>query len=247
MAREAVEALLSRIPRAASSRLLEGASPHAILAAFYAARLCRLEGCSEETAAAAALAYKKGAEEVLKAGLPQHIAHHVRGAVEEAEEAYLRSPSSQYAMIILDADALAHIGAFTLFNISTGYAASLEALLQAALESLSYAVASDYILYTRAAKRLASSMKPHTLAYFNWVAEELTSLGMKARVRIESTIGGTVAYLDLETCPCGGETVKDKVVKPLANCTKYIIGFSCSGCGFSARAETCIPETTRAR
>ncbi|BES82479.1 hypothetical protein [Pyrodictium abyssi] len=247
MVREAVAHVLSKVRGIDPKRLLSGVPPRAVLAAFYAAELCRLENCSEETAAIAALVYSHNQADSVLDKAPQHIVHHVRKVLEEAEYAHLRSPSSQYTMVVLDADVLARIGALSLFNRFTEYQASIADMLQAALDILSYAVASDYILYTHSAKKLASRMKPHTIAYFNWLVEELASLGIKARLRTETTVGGVISYVDLLSCPCGDTIVKEKAVKPAEKCMRYILRYTCRSCGLDVEATTCIPESTRTR
>ncbi|HIQ23754.1 MAG TPA: hypothetical protein EYH50_01735 [Pyrodictium delaneyi] len=247
MVREAVAHILSKMRGIDPKRLLPGVPSRAVLAAFYAAELCRLENCSEETAAIAALAYAYHQIDSVVDRIPQHIVHHVRKVLEEAEDAHLRSPSSQYAMVVLDADVLARIGALSLFNRFTEYRASITDMLQAALDILSYTVASDYILYTRSAKKLASRMKPHTIAYFNWLVEELANLGIKARLRTEATVGGIISYVDLLSCPCGKTIVKEKAVKPAEKCMRYILRYTCRSCGLDVKAATCIPASTRTR
>jgi len=247
MVHEAVVHVLSKIRGIDPEELLSGAPQHAVLTAFYAAKLCELENCSKEIAAVAALACSYPRATTIIDKLPHHIAHHVRKVLEEADDVHLRSPSSQYTMIVLDADVLARIGALSLFNQLTAYHATITDMLQAALNSLSYAVASDYIIYTQSAKKLASRMKPHTIAYFNWLVEELANLGIKARLRTESTVGGIVSYIDLLSCPCSETVVKDIAVKPTEKCMRYTLHYTCRSCDFNAEVSTCIPESTRTR
>ncbi|NOZ89465.1 MAG: hypothetical protein GXO15_06025 [Crenarchaeota archaeon] len=211
-------------------------------AAVLAAGVCRGEGCDPSIAAVAAGLYTAGRG--AGQGLPRHARHHVEAALAEAEEAYLRSPTSVYAQVVLDADALSRMGILGLYSLAL-HASRLERLLQVFMEAMSYAAASDYILYTRTARRLAQQLyKPHTMAAAKWVAEELQKLGFTVEPRVETGSAGLVAYLDLQRCPCG-RAAKEIYVKPEQRCIRYRVSYSC--CGTKLESEVCTPESTRVR
>jgi hypothetical protein len=216
------------------------------LAALYGWRLCASESCDRLIGMAAGaavearlLGLKVG--EVLEA-LPRHARFHVEKALAEAEEAHIRSPSTVYGQVALDADALARMGAL---NAALAGAAGMQGLLNTLAEAMSWAAASDYVLYTSAARAYASRvMRPHTLAYAKWVAEELAYLGYTAMPRTETGSGGIVSYLDLRRCPCGAAE-KEITVKPLAACIEYRIAYRC--CRDRLEVRLCTPESTRIR
>lgn len=215
--------------------------PRAGLAAGYAVALCRGEpGCSVEPVVAAVVAFVAGDRGLLE-GLPRGVRAEAERLLGEAEEAYLRSPSRVGAQVLLDADALSRIGVAGL--LARG-ARGLGELLQAFAEAMSWAAASDYVLYTRGARGLASRLKPHTLAAANWVVEELQPLGYRLRPRTETSSGGLVSYLDLVACPCG-RAEKTAVVKPRSDCILYSVEYRC--CGQGLGFSICTPESTRVK
>lgn len=213
--------------------------PRAGLAAGYAAALCRQEpGCPVEAVVAATVAFVAGDRGLLER-LPRGVGGEAERLVSEAEEAYLRSPARIGAQVLLDADALSRMG---VVGLLLGGSRGLGDLLQVFAEAMSWAAASDYVLYTRGARGLASRLKPHTLAAANWVAEELQALGYRLRARTETSSGGLVSYLDLLACPCG-RAEKTAAVKPRRECIVYSVSYSC--CGEELGFSICTPESTR--
>ena len=161
----------------------------------------------------------------------------------EAEEAYLRSPTGVYAQAILDADALSRMAVLGLHTLQPA-STLLGRIIAWSLEAMSYAAASDYILYTRTAKKMAQTYKPHTLAAAKWLSEEMAELGFTLIPRTETSTAGLVAYLDLQRCPCG-RAAKEARVKPLRHCIEYHLAYTC--CGERIEASICTPESTRLR
>ncbi len=213
--------------------------PRAGLAAGYAAALCRGEpGCAVEPVVAATVAFVVGDSGLLES-LPRGVRVEAERLLSEAGEAYLRSPSRIGAQVLLDADALSRMGVAGLLLRG---AAGLGGVLQVFAEAMSWAAASDYVLYTRGARGLASRLKPHTLAAANWAAEELQALGYRLRPRTETSSGGLVSYLDLVACPCG-RAEKTAAVKPRRECIVYSVSYSC--CGEELGFSLCTPESTR--
>ncbi|ABM80404.1 hypothetical protein [Hyperthermus butylicus] len=213
-----------------------------LLALAYAAAICRIEGCDATQAAAATVAIVEPGEADRLKPAYRSVADR---AAEEAADAALRAPQASYTRVALDADVLSRIGAISLL---TGEPArSFSELLSVTADALSYAVASDYILYTAAAKRLASRLKPHTMAYAKWLVEELQELGLRTILRIEAVYEGHIAYLDLLECPCGGKPEKMATLKPLPNCVEYSVSYTCRSCDEEYGFKICIPETTRTR
>ncbi len=211
-------------------------------AAMLATGICRGEGCDPSIAAVAAGLFTAGSS--TEPELPRHARHHVEAALAEAEEAHIRSPTSIYAQVALDADALSRMGILGFYSLALN-ASSLEKLLQVFMEAMSYAAASDYILYTRTARRLAQQLyKPHTMAAAKWAAEELQKLGFTLEPRVETGSAGIVAYLDLQRCPCGRAT-KEIYVKPEQRCIRYRVSYTC--CSAKLVSEICTPESTRVR
>jgi len=222
--------------------------PRAGLAALYGFSLCSSEGCDPligYAAAAAITARLLGAPvDSLLGALPGHARLQVERALQEAEDAHIRSPSSIYAQAGLDADALARVAALGA-ALPPRPRRGLGELLADLAEAMSWAAASDYVLYTGTARRLASrSLRPHTLAYAKWVAEELAALGYVAQPRTEASSGGIVAYLDLRRCPCG-PAAKEVRVKPRRECITYAIRYEC--CGDRFEVSLCTPESARIR
>ncbi len=225
---------------------LAGLPPRAGLAALYGYALCGSEGCDPligYAAAAVVEAYMLGEPlDTLLAALPRHARSHVEKALSEAEDAHVRSPASIYAQVALDADALSRMAALGVAH-GNKVRRGLGELLQDLAEAMSWAAASDYVLYTSTARRYASkTLRPHTLALAKWVAEELALLGYQAVPRTETGSGGIVSYLDLRRCPCG-VAVKEARVKPRPDCIEYILGYEC--CGDRVEVAICTPESTR--
>jgi len=222
--------------------------PRAGLAALYGYTLCRETGCEPivgYAAAAAIAAMLDGVSvEGLLARLPGHARSHVERALSEAEDAHVRSPSSIYAQVGLDADALSRMAALGVMHASAPRA-GLQGVLQVLANAMSWAAASDYVLYTAAARQLASrTLRPHTLALAKWVGEELGALGFEAAPRTETGSWGIVSYLDLRRCPCGAAS-KEVAVKPLAACIEYRLVYDC--CGERLGVKICTPESTRVK
>lgn len=227
---------------------LAGLPPRAWLAGLYGYRLCGGESCDQLLGFAAAAVVEAAAlgvePEPILGQLPRHARLQAERALSEASDAYVRSPGSIYAQVALDADALSRMAA-----LGTAYPASnrrdLGSLLHDAAEAMSWAAASDYVLYTRTARSQASRvLRPHTLAYAKWLAEELSFLGYQLVPRTETGSAGIVSYLDLRRCPCG-TPVKDVVVKPMRECIEYRVTYDC--CGDRLGFKLCAPESTRIR
>jgi hypothetical protein len=222
--------------------------PRIGVAALYGYRLCSSEGCDPvggyaAAAAIAAMLAGTGYEAVVEP-LPRHLRHHVEKALSEAEDAYLRSPSSIYAQVGLDADALSRMDALAA-ALPLRPRRGLAELLEDLAESMSWAAASDYVLYTSTARNIASRiLRPHTLAYAKWVAEELQQLGFEATPRTETGSGVIISYLDLKRCSCG-QADKETRVKPRRECIEYTIAYTC--CGDRIEVKLCAPESTRIR
>ena len=242
--REIVAWLLRRVPQV--SRALDGAGPLGALAASYAASICRGLNCLPEAAALAALALEAARREGRVPGwvedLPRHLAPHVARGVEEALDAYLRSPSSPYAQAALDAEALSWMGGVSgLLASATGLGEMLGYLANA----MTYAAALDYIIYTAPARSMGRTLKPHTMALAKWVVEELAYHGLRAAQRVERSSAGLVGYVDILGCPCGRAS-KDVTVKPHRECIEYRVSINCGECG-SYRFSVCTPESNRVK
>jgi len=241
--RELAETILSKAGLRDARRLLT--TPRRILATLYSYSICnRLGDCSSATGAIAGLyveALIEG-EQLDTSSLPGHIRVHIERALSEVEDAALRAPTSLYAQIGLDADLLARIGAVSL--LSRGPVTGLRDFFAMFAEALSYAYASDYIVYTKPAKSLVQLLKPHTIAMAKWVVEELSSLGISASIKAERTAGGLIAYIDIHEC-LGSRASKLASVKPTSNCVLYRLSYECS-LG-AIEYELCIPESTRTR
>lgn len=241
--RELAETILSRAGLRDARRLL--ISPRRTLATLYASSICnRLSDCSSATGTIAGLyieALIEG-ERLDTSGLPSHIRVHIERALSEVEDAALRAPTSLYAQIGLDADLLSRMGAVSL--LSRGSATRLRDFFALFAEALSYAYASDYIVYTKPAKSLIQVLKPHTIAMAKWAIEELASLGISASIKAERTAGGLVAYIDIHEC-LGSRVSKLASIKPTSNCILYRLNYECT-LG-TIEYELCIPESTRTR
>ena len=242
--REIVSWLLRRVPQA--SRALEAAGPLGGLAASYAASICRGPGCVPEAAALTALALVAAREEGRVPGwverLPRHLAPHVARGVEEALDAYLRSPTSPYAQAALDAEALSWMGGVSGLLASAG---SLGEMLGYLANAMTYAVALEYILYTASARSIGRVLKPHTMALAKWAVEELAYHGIRAVQRVERSTAGLVGYVEVLECPCGRAS-KEVVVKPRRECIEYRVEMGCGECG-SYRFTVCTPESNRVK
>jgi hypothetical protein len=216
-------------------------SPAGRLALAYAYRVCVGEtGCKPRAAVWATAGLLEGG---VPRETPAGLTSQVLSVLEEARDAPIQPPRTLLARVALDAEALSRAGA--IFFLLSNPPRALGELLRTVDEALSYAVSLDYILYTRTARQLASKLKPHTIAYGRWLAEELAGLGLKLTYRAEAVYEGHIAVLDLAECP--GEKarpVREAILKPRSDCVEYRIAYSCP----KGRIEVpiCIPETTRA-
>ncbi len=243
--RELAEKLIEETRLSSLKRFLT--TPRRVLAVLYAYTICsRLEDCVLEASIASALYVEALMENdrLDTSWLPSHIRVHVERALSDAEDAALRAPSSLYAQIGLDADLLARIGALSMLATRGLGADNLRDLLAKFAESLSYAYAADYIVYTKPAKSLVQILRPHTIAMAKWLVEELSLLGIDSSIKAERSAGGLVAYIDIRSC-LGARASKLVSVKPSSNCVIFKLDYECilGNMGY----KICIPETTRTR
>lgn len=213
-----------------------------------AVRICSIEGCDKNIAAMTTIAYllRRASENI---AFPYNIKDYVDGLevhdtvkryVDEALEAYMRAPANLYARVALDAEVLAHLG---MVNLLYSCSINLVEMLNKLTLSLTYAAAADYVLYTATARKLATKLKPHTLAAVKWFSEELREHEFHIVPRLEQTPAGIIGYMDVVACPCG-RAVKDITMKPRRNHIAYIIEISCGKCG-EFKYEIIVPESTR--
>lgn len=217
------------------------------LAVLYAYVICnRLGDCMAEASIATALYVEALMENdrLDTSKLPSHIRVHVERALDEVEDAALRAPSSLYAQISLDADLLSRIGAVSILATKRLNKSNLRDLLAQFAESLSFAYAADYIVYTKPAKTLIQILKPHTIAMAKWLVEELALIGIDSTIKAERSAGGLVAYIDIRTC-LGSRASKLVSIKPSSKCVLFRLNYECV-LG-SMEYEICVPETTRTR
>jgi hypothetical protein len=211
------------------------------LAVAYAYHICIGEtGCTPRAAIWATIGLLQGG---VPRETPAGLTSTVLTVLEEAQDASLQPPKTLLTRVALDAEALSRAGA--IHFLVANPPGNLEELLRTVDDALSYAVSLDYILYTRTARMLAAKLKPHTIAYGRWLAEELAPLGVKLAYRAEAVYEGHIAILDLTECPnTRSKPVKEAILKPRSNCVEYRLTYTCP----DRRIEIpiCIPETTRA-
>ncbi len=223
-------------------------NPFVASAIASATKICSIEGCDKNIAAMTTITYllRRASENVafldgIKDQIGELEVHDaVKRYVDEALEAYMRAPASLYARVALDAEVLAHLG---IVNLLYSCSNDLAAMLNKLTLSLTYAAAADYVLYTAAARKLATKLKPHTLAAAKWFAEELYEHEFHIVPRLEQTPAGIIGYMDVVACPCG-RAVKDITMKPRQNHVAYIIEISCGKCS-EFKYEIIVPESTR--
>ncbi|BEP18507.1 hypothetical protein PYJP_18590 [Pyrofollis japonicus] len=223
--------------------------PRKALAVMYAHKICsNLDGCRAEIALPVTLytIIAIGKEHIeISDKLPKHIQQHIERALREVEDAAVRAPTSIYAQVALDADALSRIGALSLV-LRKIQMQDISTFLGFMAEALSYAYASDYILYTKPARQMIQILKPHTIAYAKWLIEELSLIGITATIKADRTPEGLVAYIDLIQC-LNERSFKLATLKPSRNCTRYIVEYECRLLGNKIQYEICVPESTRTR
>jgi hypothetical protein len=223
--------------------------PRKALAAIYAHKICsnlkecRIEIALPVTLYAIATISKEHVEIIGK--LPKHIQQHIERALREVEDAAIRAPTSIYAQVALDADVLSRIGALSLM-LRKVQVQDISTFLGFVAEALSYAYASDYILYTKPARQMIQILKPHTIAYAKWLIEELGLIGVTATIKADRTPEGLVAYIDLIRC-LNERVFKLATLKPSRDCTRYIVEYECKLLENKIRYEICVPESTRTR